>query len=437
MADDRCVTLEIPPDGIFASPLAGVAKALAARSGIAPRESYRYQLTVEEFCLCLADLAEGSLPLRVTLTGQRHQLRAAFSFKAAHLSLGALNVTSRVMSGCGDQPAADLGLLLAGKAADRFHVKRQRDDLFLLEAAVDKAYPEAMPVHRPDNLRPPYTVRSGHDPAQLTRAAAMAIAAYPVWNCPLCFRTPEKFADMVADGEIACVLVCDATGQTAGLMTWSPCSDQALYFSGPFLFTPADASPEVARLLVDTFLATVARDRYTIVLSFRSTPDLPQASFESLGFLRSAVDGQVQNHPVLFRHLHEDNGLAVWCSPRLEDFLRQAYDRLALPRDILPVEDPVGRPKQESLLGATIGRLRQLGELEPFLDGDDMAANLAAHVAAFHRQGITNILYYMDLSTAWQAALAKDLLEAGFVPRVLLPLGGQADKVVWQHGQPA
>ena len=435
MSDDVCVSLEIPPEAAFACPVAGLANVLAQRAGFGQRECYRFQLTVEEFCLCLAGLAEDSRPITVGLTGKRHQLRASFAFQAANLSFGALNITSRATTGTRDDTAEEMGLLLAGKAADRFHLKHTGADRFRFEAEVDRTYPEAAPVRLPEGLHPPYTIRPGRDSAQLTQAAALASAVYPPWQCPSSFRTPGKFPDMVADGQATCVLVCDAKGQTAGLLAWSPCSEQGLYFSGPFVFAPPEEAANVARLLVDGFLETVARESYSIVLSFRATADLPEASFETLGTLQSFVDGRLEHHPVVFRHLREDNGLAVWCAPQLETFLRQTYDRLALPRDILPVQAPAVRPRRESLLGAACDRVKHFAELAPFLDGEDMTANLAAHVAAFRRQGIGTILYYMDLAVPWEAALAGDLLQADFVPMAVLPQGGQADKVVWQHGQ--
>ena len=435
MSEDVRMSLEIPAETAFACPVAGLANVLAERTGFGQRERYRFQLTVEEFCLCLAELAEGSQPLAVDFTGRRHQLQASFVFRASTLSLGALNITSRASAVATAASAAEVGLLLAGKAADRIRLKHQGSDRFLLEAEVDRAYPEASPVRIPEEWRPPFVIRSDSDAAQLTQAAALAISAYPPWQCPSAFRTPAKLPDMVADGRVACVLACDAKGQTAGLMTWSPCSERGLYFSGPFVFTPPDTTACVARLLVDGFLSAVARGPHSIVLSFRATSDLPEASFETLGALQSFVDGRLESHPVVFRHLREDNGLAVWCAPQLESFLRQTYDRLALPRDILPVDAPAGRPRRDSLLGATYDRVRNFAELVPFLDGEDMTANLAAHVAAFRRQGIGTILYYMDLAVPWEAALAGDLLQAGFAPMAVLPQGGQTDKVVWQHEQ--
>ncbi|OLN30128.1 hypothetical protein DVDV_0730 [Desulfovibrio sp. DV] len=435
MTDDLLVTMEIPPDIAFARLLTAAAETLAARKGFGQRESLRFQLTVEEFFLCLVGLAEGDKPLRVVFTGKRHVLRLAFAFTATSLALGALNVTAGIAACADGEPSHDLGLLLAGKAADRFHLDHKGEKSFFLEAEVDRAYAPAPAVRVPAGLHGPYTVRPCLDPAQLAHGAALALAVYPVWHCPQSFRTPGKFADRVEDGQIACVAAYDAAGQLAGLLPWSPCSERALFFSGPFVFVPPDEAGAVAGLLVDGFIGAVGRGKYEIVLSFRATSDVPAEAFESLGCLDLYRDGACCPEPVLFRHLREDAGMAVWSRPALVDFLRDTYDRLAMPREILPVEASKGRERRASLLGCTLDRNRDLGELRPFLDGEDMADNLAAHVCALRDKGIVNILYYMDLSRPWEAALADDLLRAGFTPNVVLPHGGRGDLVVWQHGK--
>ena len=435
MLNDLSLSMEIPPDTAFACPVVNAAKTLAERMGIGQRESFRFQLTVEEFCLCLIGLVQTDKPLRIVLTGKCYLLRVAFSFKASNLSLGGLNITANAAVRVQGEPPRDLGMLLAAKAADRFRVEHEGGDSFRVLAEVDKRYPELASVHVAGNPRPPFRLARAPNAARLSQAAALALGAYPNWQCPASFRTPERFVDLVADSQVACVCALDATGQTVGLLSWTPCSERALLFSGPFIFAPKETRSGAARLLVDTFLQSVARERYAIVLSFRATEDLPPGYFEPLGYLQGCTEDCCRQQPVIFRHLQEDMGQAVWCSPRVEDFLRQAYDRLAMPRDILPVEEPTGRPRRESLLGTTLDHGRDLAELRPFLDGEDMAANLSAHVTAIRDKGIRRILCYMDLAHPWEAALASDLFRSGFTPKVVLPHGGQGDMVVWQHDQ--
>jgi len=197
-------------------PWPALANVLAETRGFGQRERYRFQLTVEEFCLYLAGLAADNRPLTVGLTGKRHQLRASFAFQAANLSLGALNITSPRHDRNSRRLVEEMGLLLAGKAADRFHLKHKGADRFLLEAEVDRAYPEAAPVRLPEGLRPPYTIRLGSDSAQLTQAAALASRRLPSLAVPKQLPDARQIPDMVSDGQTTCVLAYDAKGQTAG-----------------------------------------------------------------------------------------------------------------------------------------------------------------------------------------------------------------------------
>lgn len=431
MPDETRLVVEIPPDMAFAHCLAGVAKTLAERLGMGPRENLRFQLTVEEFYLYLVGVARDGQPMRIELTGKRHLLNASFGFEASDLALGGLNITACPKTGQSGELPEDIGLLLAGKAADRFVLEHQGGDRFRIVAEVDRAYPALPPVCPPEMLRPPYRLLAEHDPARLTQAAAMASGAYPASQCPGSFRTPEKFADLVACGQVGCLVAVDAKGQTAGLVTWNPCSERAIYFSGPYVFSSGTQRADIARLLLDGMLMALARTPYVIILSFRATADLTPGYFEPLGSLQAGVStGGEQT--VVFRHLREDAGLAVWSDAHIETFLRQSYDRLEMFRDLLPVEAPI-RTRAESLLGATLDRQRNMAELQPFMDGQDMAANLTAHVNVIRGKGIDRILFYMDLSRPWQAALAEDLTSAGFVPKLVLPYAGQTDKVVWQH----
>jgi hypothetical protein len=49
------------------------------------------------------------------------------------------------------------------------------------------------------------------------------------------------------------------------------------------------------------------------------------------------------------------------------------------------------------------------------------------------KEGITNILFEMDLGKSWQCHFTQPLLETGFEPRLVLPYAGRGDLIVFQH----
>jgi anti-sigma regulatory factor (Ser/Thr protein kinase) len=430
---DTILSMETPPDSGFARVLTTAAETIAKSRGLDKRENMRFQLAVEELFTYLAKVAHENSPIRTVLTGKAHQVCVSFRFQASGLCLGALNASCITTLDANGEASHDLGLILAGRVADRFRLTRDGGTSFMLHAEVDKAYPATNAAPSAIVLKPPYQVRPEYDPNQLMYAAALAAARYPAWHCPASFQTPGKFADMAKAGHFSCVLALDAASHPAGILCWTKSGEKGLSFSGPFVFVPPADAPHVARLLSDAFLATVARESVEIVFSERATPDAPEGYFETLGMVtRYGPDGQSEQ-PVLYRHLREDLGETVWADPSLEEFLRGVYDRLAMCRDILPAHSTGSFESKSSLFSTMMDTGKGLAVLRPLLDGEDVSANLAGHVRALTDKGFKNILLYMDLSHAWEAALAVPIMEAGFKPRLVLPFASRSDVAVFQY----
>lgn len=433
---DTLISLETPPDIGFVRVLTTAAETLAQSRGMAKREQMRFQLAVEEFFTSLCRMAPEHDPIRTQLKGNAYQVRVMIRFRAQNLCLGALNAGCQTAPACTGADAVEgenpLSLILAGRMADRFSIDRD-GDAFILQAEVDRVYPQAEVPPQCVAVRPPYRAQAQTDPSLLMHAAALAASRYPAWHCPASFQTPGKFADMTASGRFVSVMALDAASNPAGLLCWSRSGEKGLSFSGPFVFAPPGDAPQVAALLADAFLAAVAREKVEIVYSERATPDIPEGYFEPLGSLTLlSPDGSCEQ-PVLYRHLREDTGATVWAGPELEEFLRGAYDRLAMCRDILRAHSPEAHERKSSLLSTTLDKHKGLAVLRLLLDGEDAPANIAAHVRALSEKGVANILLYMDLSRAWEAALAGAVIASGFKPRLVLPFAGRSDVVVFQY----
>lgn len=430
---DTILSLTTPPGIEYARILTTAAETLARARGMAKREEMRFQLTVEEFFTYLSQVVHEDSPIQTVLTGKSYQACASIRFQASGLCLGALNAGCAVTTSGDAESSRALGLILAGRVADRFRIDRESGDVFILQAEVDKVYPPAETLAQTLTFRPPYQAGVETDPDLLQLAAALAASRYPAWHCPASFQTPGKFADMAGAGRFSCILAMDAQSRPAGLLCWSKSGEQGLAFSGPFVFVPPGDAPLVANLLTDTFLATVARENVAIVFSERATPDAPAGYFESLGSLTLRGPQGTNEQPVLYRHLREDTGGTVWAAPALEEFLHGAYARLAMCRDILRAHPPAAFERRRSLFSTTLDKNKGVAVLRPLLDGEDAAANLTGLVRVLADKGVPNILLYMDLSRAWEAAMAGPALDAGFKPRLVLPCAGRCDVAVLQH----
>jgi len=440
------LTLELPPDVAFLPAAAATAENAAQVFGLERGGALRLALAVEEFFAYLCRFAGREEPLRLTLSQGGTFVRVAFRFRAGDVSLRALNFAANVDV---DHDAADLddemGLLLASRTTDRCSLVSSGSGVYVLLAEVDREYPEAQPLASPRAVTAPVGFSRQDEapsPGQLQHAALLAAGRYPPRACPRCFFRPARFADMVAAGQYHALLLHDAANRPAGLLCWRNSGPRAVVFSGPYVFhdTPGDPlREEIARLLVERFLSRVARTETLCALSERPTDDVPPGWFERLGSitLRGADNSAPQPQVALFRHLREDVGGAVWAHPDLAPFLQRQYDRLAFSRDILAAEPtPSGRLAPYSLLATELDRRRGLAVLKPLLDGQDMQANLAAHVQALTEQSgeaPPDILLHLDLSEPWQAALYPALAACGFKPRLILPHAGVSDLLVCQH----
>lgn len=434
------LVLELPPDQAFLPAATAAAENAARVFGLDSGGAVRLALAVEEFFAYLCRFAGREEPIRLTLSQGGTFARADFRFRAGEVSLRALNFAASVDLEAGDSDGDELGLLVAARTTDRCGLERSGPDVFHLRAEVDRAYPEAEPLTAPQRLAPPLRLEPAPTAGALQHAALLAAGRYPARLRPHSFTRPARFADMVASNQYRALLALDAAGHPAGLLCWRESGRRAVVFSGPYVFDPALAA-DIARLLTEGFLARVARTEAVCAVSERPTADLPRGWFEGLGSLTlhgqagaQGEDAQSVEQPAFFRHLREDAGAAVWAHPDLFPFLRREYDRLAFSRDLLAAEPTApARLPAHSLLATSLDRMRALAVLRPLLDGRDMQANLAAHVAAIEEQGLRDILLHLDLSEPWQGALIPALAACGFTPRLILPHAGDSDMLVLQH----
>jgi hypothetical protein len=66
-----------------------------------------------------------------------------------------------------------------------------------------------------------------------------------------------------------------------------------------------------------------------------------------------------------------------------------------------------------------------------------MAQNLSRHVDAFKKEGVSNVLFELDLGISEHALWIPALTEQHFIPRVVLPYAGKGDLVIFQYDVPA
>jgi hypothetical protein len=128
--------------------------------------------------------------------------------------------------------------------------------------------------------------------------------------------------------------------------------------------------------------------------------------------------------------MEEDNGMTVFVHPQIEDFIRERYTFLALPRQMrTTVYEGEGR-LPDSSISTRLDRRQATAILSILMVGDDIEDNLVRHVAALRGEDIKNIFFEIDLGKAEEVQLVPAILAAGFTPQILLPWGGCGDVVL-------
>jgi hypothetical protein len=430
MTDQRTITLHLHADPAWIPMVQGMAEQCGTVFGLDHGKALRLTMAVEEILAYLAELTPQA-PLELNVTPGASHVDTTFSFAARDADLWAMNITA-----CGADCAVEniqaMGLLLAARMSDGLEVRRDGASV-ILRLRLDRSYPE-MEVLQAERFTPRGEVlfQPALDPSRIKEACALATALYAESMVPQAFRTPGKVVDQILGGELFGAMALDQGGNVCGFMTWSPRSATSVSFCGPYVFTSERTA--VARGLTEHLVAAVARTPVSAILSQLPTEDLPQEDFELLGTLPLlAADGTPSPMPIWYRDMREDNGLAVWTHPELEGFLRTAYEKLFLMRDIHAVSHQGEQVAGRSVFATSIQPEASRALLIPMLDGADTSGTLRGHVLLLTSEGYRNILVHLDLAHGWQAAMAPALLENGFQPRVLLPHAGQADVMVLQH----
>lgn len=430
MKTDRAITLRLYADPAWIPMVQGLAEQSGIVFGLDQGKALRLTMAVEEILAYLSELTPGA-PLDLTLAPGASHVDTIFSFSASDADLWAMNITACGLS-CAEENLQAMGLLLAARMSDGLEVRRDGAGV-TLRLRMDRTYPAQ--ETEPSALfaaRGALAFQPALDPAQIKRACALAKGRYPAELLPLAFGTPGKIVDQILGGELYGALALDGGGNVCGFMTWEHRSATSVAFCGPYVF--ALEKDSIARGLTDLLISAVARTAVSAILSQLPTKDLPQDNFELLGTLPlTAPDGTQSPLPVWFRSMREDNGLAVWTHPDLEDFLRTAYDRLFLMRDIHPTTRQGEQIAGRSVFATTIRPEIVQALITPMLDGADTQDTLQKHVELLQSEGYRNILVHLDLAQGWQAAMIPALLANDFEPRLVLPHASQADMVVLQH----
>ncbi len=410
----------------------GFAEESAKAFGLADSEALKLTLAAEEVFTHLCQSAKPDHAIGIEAVNGRYYGLLRFTFKAPDFDPRTFNLTAR-LSLEDEADLKEMGLLIASRAVDRFYLTGSPQRELELVLVKEKAYPEATGLETPGIKEIRNVEIRTPDPDSLKLFVRMAAAYYPDQFRLPSFRFPGKVVDMVASGECEAAIASGDRGEISAGVLWRWVGNRLVEFFGPYLFDRGDS--RMAQKVMDACLGGIAKTEAMGLMSRCATPELPKEYFESLGTIDLFdPDGRSQPWPIFYRQLREDLGCQVWSHPDLESFLRTEYGRLFFAREILLTKHEGEARPLHSVFSVQFDRNHSQATLRAIWDGEDTSNNLSQHVKILRAEGLPNIFFEIDLSKAWQAALAPVLLEKNFRPKILLPYAGEGDVIVFQHG---
>ena len=417
-------TLQFQADVLFAAPLSGLVADLARRHDLGEARAGQLALAAEELVAYLAPLLPGQT-IAATLATTATGLALHLTFPDRDIDLRHLNLaTDRARFGADDGDTAGLGLYLAARMVDTFSVEFAAGRA-TLALGHDRPFPTVSPISAPTAFAGPVTLAPAPTADLIELACAHTLATAEPGACEPVVQTPARLAALIADGCHDALVAIDSAGRVAGWLHWSLPTPRSARFFGPHVFGVAGES--TARLLCEGMFARLGKTAVQTVCAGRATAATPPDLFEHIRFPGT------DERPCQLRQLQEDSGGVSRCPAALRATLARLHEELVLVRDIVPAPEVL--PRGSSVLGAEIDRAGATATLRPLVAGADLAANLAAHLALFEREGIRRIVARCDLHHGWQAAAAGVFLASGFVPAGLEPCAGDGDMLVLtRHG---
>jgi hypothetical protein len=359
-------------------------------------------------------------------------VKVIFRFHVKEVDLAGFNLTSPAGLD-GRAEIEERGLVMATRSVDYVEINDRGRDEIEVSLRKDKDYEVFPPVPvEAAGVLESFVIEEPVD--EMLKALAVLIARTSTVDYrPGLFRSPGKIMDMVKAGEIRALVARDGRHNLGGgFVFYHHLSEKIITGFGPFVFCE-DKNDEIGRALLDECFRSVARTKVFGLMIPSGLPVSLRDDFECVGSLRHEADnGDTVELPIFFRLLHEDPGAVVWTDDSLRGFLEDQYTRLFLARDIRTVTGMGESGNRYSLLSTRVESGNDLAFILPLRAGGDLHQNITAHIKMLKTLKVRNVIFYIDVGIPWHARAIPSLRENGFVPKIVIPFGGEADRIAFQ-----
>ncbi|TWI64794.1 hypothetical protein LZ24_03131, partial [Desulfobotulus alkaliphilus] len=317
-----------------------------------------------------------------------------------------------------EKDASGLGLALASRWVDFFSLEKDESRRLHLTFSVEKVFDQPVP------LAPPLAAHRFYRlirPTPETMAACGQRLFHHIKGINPDTKTfhPARLAALTAEGQLFGALAETESGEVAGAAFCIPEEGRLLRGYGPFIFTDKDRR-RMAEDLACHCLERVGRKPFSGVLTRIFDEDcFPEKFYIPAGGHAPSGTKTAWHFP-----LCDDAGGLLHYTANIADFIDTTVTRQDLPRKKILMESNPCEAKGPGVFSSSLNRKEKKCRMRPLLAGEDMEANLEAHLCWFQEEGINLCEMYLDLAKTEEASLLPLLSKKGFSPTLLLPGGG-------------
>ncbi len=384
-------------------------------SGFGQKETMALMFAAEEIFTYLSQFNKGVVMI-LSCQPKAYQMELTLKFDAQTFNLRAFNLTSSV--DVTDESSLDvMGLIIASKMVDRFFMEQSGSNIQITFIKYRDYGKTAQCTYTPDQLTQPVVTRA--DTMETLVITQMIHESES--DLPFELTLPPMASDMQAEGDLNALALKDKQGTIAGGLFWKRLSQNTVEIMGPFVYGQDQPGP-LGEALVEKCLETIGKERVTGVLCRHYGTMIPEHCFE--------VIGHFAGQKVYFRQMQEDTGAAVWLHPSLEKEIKQQYESLFLPRNIIAIAQDQHPSNPYSVISTELNRSINRVVMHPLVMGQDALKNLESHLKLFQSEGYTDMDFELDLGQSDQGGWVPALIKTGFAPELLLPYGGKGDLLI-------
>jgi hypothetical protein len=236
--DDRRIAAEIWAERQWVPLAQAVVEKTCPLLGMAPEQTGRLTMAVEEVVMHLAGTSPGASVRLEIIPGGWH-VKARLCFRADPSDLWAMNLCAgaRVTE---DPTLSNLGLVLAARMTDRFSIRTDKEAV-CLTLRQDLSYPSVAPEPgTPLKAKGDLSLEPHPDASLVKEACTRALGLYDPRDLHQSFFKPGKLADMVARKDMAMAVALTPTGEVAGAICWQGGDGRSLTFLAPIVLNGED-----------------------------------------------------------------------------------------------------------------------------------------------------------------------------------------------------